>query len=195
MAKNKNNKGKKQAKGGFFSRLCENLTGTTMRFIVLACLAILVVYMASSFVSFVTSGGVDNSQVEPGANVDLNATDNGVEGCTGSLGARIAYFMINGCFGWAAFAIFPFFIALIVKLTKWRNPALTKWFLGSVFGLVWGSVFFSFMFGDLMAGSFMSPGGMHGDNVTNWLQSQIGGLGMLLLLLITLVEYYIEKLK
>ena len=191
MAKNKINKGKKQAKAGFFARLRENLTGRTVRFIVVACLAILVVYMASSFVSFVTSGGVDNSQVEPGANVDLNATDNGVEGCTGSLGIRIAYFMINGCFGWAAFAIFPFLVALIIKITKLRNPALAKWFLGSVFGLVWGSVFFSFMFGDLMAGSFMSPGGFHGDNVTDWLQSQIGGLGMLLLLLITLVLFMV----
>ncbi len=162
-----------------------------MRFVVVACLAILVLFLASSLLSYVSSGGVDNSQVETGANVDLNSTDNGVESCTGSLGVRIAYFLMNGCFGWAAFAIFPFLVALIVKLTKRRNPPLVKWFLGSAFGLIWGSVFFSFAFGDLMAGSFMSPGGLHGDNATTWLLSQIGPMGLALLLLITLVLFMV----
>jgi len=191
MAKNKDNKGKKQSKAGFFSRLKENITGSTMRFVIVALLAILVLFLFSSFLSYVNSGGADNSQVEPGANVDLAATDNGVEGCTGSLGVRIAYFLMNGCFGWAAFAMFPFLVALIIRLTKWRKPALFKWFMGSVFGLVWGSVFFSFVFGEVMAGSFLSPGGYHGDNVTAWLESQIGPLGMVLLLLITLVLFMV----
>ena len=88
MAKNKDNKGKKQNKSGLFSRLKENITGSTMRFVIVALLAILVLFLFSSFLSYVNSGGADNSQVEPGANVDLAATDNGVEGCTGSLGVR-----------------------------------------------------------------------------------------------------------
>ncbi len=187
----KSKKNKKQTKQGVFSRIKEYFGGSTVRFVAVACLAILVLFLVSSFLSFMNSGGADNSQVEPGANVDLAATDNGVESCTGSLGIRIAYFLMNGCFGWAAFAIFPFLVALIVKLTKKRNPALVKWFLGSVFGLVWGSIFFSFVFGDLMSGSFMSPGGQHGDNVTEWLTSQIGPLGLALLLLISLVLFMV----
>ena len=47
MAKNKDNKGKKQNKPGLFSRLKENITGSTMRFVIVALLAILVLFLFS----------------------------------------------------------------------------------------------------------------------------------------------------
>ena len=193
MTKNRTTttKNKKDVKPGLFARWWAALTGVTARVVVAVCIAILVLFVASSLVSFVSSGGADSSVVEAGSGVDLNSVDNGVQSCTGSLGMRIAMYLMNGCFGWAAFALFPFFVALIVKLVGWRSPRLSKWFIGSVFGAIWGSIFFSFAFGEAMAGSFMSPGGQHGENVSQWLVSQIGGLGITLLLFVTLLLFMI----
>ena len=191
MGKAKNNKSTKVNGPGFFSRWWGKLTGRTASIVVGICFAIFLIFLTSSFVSFIMSGGADNSQLEANSGVNLNATDNGVQNYTGSLGARMAMFLMNGCFGWAAFAMLPFLAALVVRLFDWRRPQLAKWFIGSVFGLVWGSLFFSFVFGDFMQGSFMSPGGTHGENVSAWLVSQIGPLGMVLLLLVTFVLFMI----
>ncbi|MBR2607026.1 MAG: DNA translocase FtsK 4TM domain-containing protein [Bacteroidaceae bacterium] len=182
---------KKEKTPGRLSRMWTALTGRTSCVVVGICFSIFLIFLASSFVSFVMSGGADNSLIETGSGVDLNSTDNGVTNCTGSLGARMAMFLMNGCFGWAAFAMLPFLLALVVRLFDWRRPRLVKWFIASVFGLVWGSLFFSFLFGDLMAGSFLSPGGEHGERVAAWLVSQIGPLGMVLLLLVSLVLFMI----
>ena len=190
MAKEKN-KSVKEKEPGFFARWWGKLTGKTACIVIGVCVLLLLIFMTSSFVSFMMSGGADNSHVEVGSGVDLNATDNGVENYTGSLGARMAMFLMNGCFGWAAFAILPFLCALVARLFEWRKPTLSKWFLASVFALVWGSLFFSFAFGNLMEGSFMSPGGMHGENISAWLVSQIGPLGMSLLLMVTLLLFMI----
>lgn len=190
MAKEKN-KSVKEKEPGFFARWWGKLTGKTACIVIGVCVLLLLIFMTSSFVSFMMSGGADNSHVEVGSGVDLNATDNGIENYTGSLGARMAMFLMNGCFGWAAFAILPFLCALVARLFEWRKPTLSKWFLASVFALVWGSLFFSFAFGNLMEGSFISPGGMHGENISAWLVSQIGPLGMSLLLMVTLLLFMI----
>ena len=189
MTKTKNTK--KEKTPGRLSRMWTALTGRTSCVVVGICFSILLIFVASSFVSFAMSGGADNSLLETGSSVDLNSTDNGVTNYTGSLGARLAMFLMNGCFGWAAFAMFPFLLALVVRLFDWRRLRLAKWFIASVFGMVWGSLFFSFLFGDLMAGSFLSPGGEHGERVAAWITSQIGPLGMVLLLLVTLVLFMI----
>lgn len=189
MTKTKNTK--KEKSPGRLSRMWMALTGRTSCVVVGICFAIFLIFLTSSFVSFAMSGGADNSLLEAGSGVDLNSTDNGVTNYTGSLGARMAMFFMNGYFGWAAFAMIPFLLAVVVKLFSWRNPRLVKWFIGSVFGMVWGSLFFSFLFGDLMAGSFLSPGGEHGERVSAWLVSQIGPLGMVLLLLVSLVLFMI----
>ncbi len=190
MAKEKN-KSVKEKEPGFFARWWGKLTGRTSCVVVGICVLLFLIFMTSSFVSFMMSGGADNSHVEVGSGVDLNATDNGIENYTGSLGARMAMFLMNGCFGWAAFAILPFLCALVARLFEWRKPTLSKWFLASVFAVVWGSIFFSFAFGNLMEGSFISPGGLHGENISAWLVSQIGPLGMFLLLVVTLLLFMI----
>ncbi len=189
MTKAKNTK--KEKTPGRLSRMWAALTGRTACVIVGICFAIFLIFLASSFVSFAMSGGADNSLLEPGSSVDLNSTDNGITNYTGSLGARMAMFLMNGCFGWAAFAMLPFLLAIVVRLFDWRRPRLVKWFIGSVFGMVWGSLFFSFIFGNIMSGSFLSPGGEHGERLSAWLVSQIGPLGMVLLLLVTFVLFMI----
>lgn len=189
MTKAKNTK--KEKTPGRLSRMWTALTGRTSCVVVGICFAIFSIFLVSSFVSFAMSGGADNSSLEVGSSVDLNSTDNGITNYTGSLGARMAMFLMNGCFGWAAFAMIPFLLAIVVRLFDWRRPRLSKWFIGSVFGLVWGSLFFSFLFGNLMSGCFLSPGGEHGERVTAWLVSQIGPLGMVLLLLVSFVLFMI----
>ena len=189
MTKTKNTK--KEKTPGRLSRMWTTLTGRTSCIVVGVCFSIFLIFLASSFVSFAMSGGADNSLLETGSGVDLNSTDNGVTNYTGSLGARMAMFLMNGCFGWAAFAMLPFLLALVIRLFDWRRLRLAKWFIASVFGMVWGSLFFSFLFGDLMAGSFLSPGGEHGERVAAWLVSQIGPLGMVLLLLVSFLLFMI----
>ena len=127
MTKTKNTK--KEKTPGRLSRMWATLTNRTSCIVIGISFSIFLIFMASSFVSFAMSGGADNSLLEVGSGVDLNSTDNGVTNYTGSLGARMAMFLMNGCFGWAAFAMIPFLLALVVRLFDWRRPRLVKWFV------------------------------------------------------------------
>ena len=62
---------------------------------------------------------------------------------------------------------------------------LWKWFVSCTALMVWFSVTLGFAFGGAFENSFLYPGGLHGYNASQWICSQIGAPGLILVLLVT----------
>lgn len=171
---------------GFFKRIIQFFKDSNTKFVFGIIIAAVAVFLSFSFLSFFSSGGADQSEID----VATQAVSE-VKNSTGRSGAVIASYLVNNCFGWASLLIIPLFIVLALRLMNLRRPPIVKWFIGVVFGMIWGSVFFAFILNDAMAGSFMVPGGAHGEFVVQWLTRQIGVVGVVLLLLITLIVFMV----
>ena len=163
----------------------------TARFIIGLVLVIFSIYLLLAFISFFFTGAADQSILDSGDAADLVSVDNGVRNYAGSRGAQLADYLINDCFGLASFFILAFLVMAGLKLMKVRKVRLWRWFMGCALLLVWFSVFFGFAFGSFYADSFIYPGGMHGYNVSRWLESQIGTPGVWMLLLVTALCFFI----
>lgn len=146
------------------------------------------VFLCSSFLSFFSSGGTDQSVIDAVAE-GTEAAKEAVENTSGRGGAIVADFLVNRCFGWASVLVVPLLVAVMLRLMNIRRPDMLKWFIATVFGIVWGSVFFAFFLGDFFSGSFVSPGGNHGEFISAWLTDKVGVVGVVLVLVITLVVF------
>ncbi|MBQ8256353.1 MAG: DNA translocase FtsK 4TM domain-containing protein [Bacteroidaceae bacterium] len=170
-------------KASFIKKVRFVLHHPTLHFFVgLFCL-VLAIFICSSFLSFFSSGGADQSAIEAVG----EGVETAVENTSGKSGALVADFLINGCFGWSSVLVIPLLVVLMLHFMKIRRPDLVKWFIMTLFSIVWGSVFFAFTLGSFFAGSFMSPGGRHGEFVSAWLMDKVGVVGLILILAVTLI--------
>lgn len=135
------------------------------------------VYMFLAFTSFLSAGGADQSAM----GVNSVGETEVVQNHTGPAGAKLAEFLINGCFGIPAYSIVVVLLIAGTKLMKAYNFTVWKWFLGCMSIMYWMSVTLGFVFGNV--NSFIYPGGLHGYNVSLWIESYIGVPGLILLLL------------
>ena len=159
------------------------LKGETCHFTFGLLAVIMGVYLLLAFSSFFFTGGNDQdllSHPQPG---ELMETGNRIQNYAGARGAQLAQFFINECFGIPAFFIIIFLIVLGMKLMNAYQFRVWKWFLSCSLLMAWSSIALAFLFGGLAGNTFLYPGGLHGYNVTQWLASQIGQLGVGLVLL------------
>lgn len=171
----------------FFQRTKIFLHNPNMLFLLGLLFGALAIFLCSSFLSFFSSGGADQSLIDATAVAD--SAEAAVENTSGKGGAVVADYLVNKCFGWSSVLVVPFLVAVMLRLMNVRRPHLLKWFIATAFGIVWGSVFFAFTLGGLFSDSFMSPGGCHGEVVAAWLIGQVGVVGILLVLAITLILF------
>lgn len=122
-------------------------------------------------------------------------TANHVKNYAGARGAQLAEFLINECFGLAAYFIILFLAVVGMKLMKAYQFRIWKWFMSCSILLIWFSITLGFIFDGTFGDSFIYPGGLHGHNVSNWLISQIGipGLGLLLFIAALLFFIYLSN--
>lgn len=185
MAKKNNTQNKKPS---FLQRVKFIAANPTLRFMLGLLMGAVAIFLCSSFLSFFSSGGADQSTIDAAAAAVADA-DASVQNTSGRGGAIVADYLVNGCFGWSSVLLIPLFVGAMLRLMDIYRPNLLKWFFMAVFGIVWGSVFFAFVLGSLFEGSFMSPGGRHGETVAAWLQAQIGVVGAVLVLAFTLIAF------
>ena len=178
-------------KPGFIARTKAFFMNDTLRFITGLLMVIFGVYLLLAFSSFFVTGSADQSIIENASEAQLAATNNGVKNYAGSRGAQVANYLINDCFGLAAFFI-PLFLSLAgLKLMRVCTVNLKRWFIICSLLLVWFSVFLGFTFVGQYEDSFLLWGGRHGYNAGAWLASQIGAPGVWLLLFVTAVCFLI----
>lgn len=174
------------------------MRGETPVFVMgLLCL-IFAVYMTLAFISFFVTGAADQSLLEHPASGELLNPGRAYQNYAGALGARMAEFFINKCFGIAAFFIVVFLIATGMKMMKAYEIRLRKWFLVCATLMVWFSIalgFLSVLMPETIGSSFLYAGGMHGQNICLWLGSQLGltGVGLLLLVTAVVIAIYLRR--
>ena len=145
------------------------------------------IYLASSFLSFFSTGGSDQSVVEEVAAAAGDAAGN----TSGKGGAVVAHYFINRCFGWASVLLLPLLVVVSLYLMGKRKLRVGRWVVMTVFLLVWCSIFFDFAFGNVMADSFMSPGGRNGEVMKGFLYDVLGVVGLVLLLLLSMLLFVV----
>ena len=167
------------------------LKNETTHFVIGLICVILSVYMLLAFTSFFFTGAADQSILYHQEQNELLQTSNNIKNYAGARGAQISEYLINECFGVAAYFIVLFLAVVGMKLMKAYKVRVWKWFLSCSILLVWFSIALGSIFEGVFNDSFVYPGGLHGYNVSNWILSQVGMPGLLLILLITAILFFI----
>lgn len=154
----------------------------TLHFLLGLTMVILSGFFLISYISFFFTGSADQSLVEANDLVNLSETNNDIQNYAGSRGAQLSNYLMNDCFGISSVFIIVFLAVWGLHLMKVRRIKPWKWFLSCFALLIWFSLFFGFALMPTYKDSFMYLGGLHGYNVSLWLISQIGVLGVILLL-------------
>lgn len=167
----------------------------TTHFVIGLVSVIFAVYLLLAFTSFFFTGAADQSILDNRQPGELMQTANHVKNYAGARGAQLADYLINECFGLAAYFIIIFLAVAGMKLMRAYRFRIWKWFMSCSILLVWFSVTLGFIFEGTFGDSFIYPGGLHGHNVSLWLISQIGipGLGLLLLVTALLFSIYLSN--
>lgn len=163
----------------------------TTHFVIGLISVIFAVYLLLAFTSFFFTGAADQSILDNQQPGELMQTTNHVKNYAGARGAQLADFLINECFGLAAYFIILFLAVVGMKMMKAYQFRVWKWFMSCSILLIWFSITLGFIFNGTFSDSFIYPGGLHGHNVSAWLVSQIGIPGLGLLLLITALLFFV----
>lgn len=188
MAKSKNEREKRDYTPKI-NRISTLIKSETFHFVIGLISVIFSVYLLLAFLSFLTTGADDQSLVDHAIAGELLHTDNEITNVMGSQGAVISNYLINKCFGFSSFFIIILLAATGLKLMKAYHFQLRSWFFSCSILVIWFSVALGFVFKTPFANSFVYPGGLHGYNVSNWFISQVGSIGLALLLLTTATLY------
>ena len=169
------------------SRIAGFFQNETTHFVIGLISLMLSVYLLLSFSSFFFTGAADQSILDNLVEGELADTNHALKNYAGSRGAQVSEFLINECFGLAAYFIVIFLAVFGLRMMKAYQFRIWKWFLSCLSLMVWFSIFFEFIFDGTFQNSFIYPGGLHGYNVSKWIISQIGATGLALLLLGTAI--------
>lgn len=148
-------------------------------------ISVIVVYIGLSLISFFFTGAADQSKIENVPLSDLLINKGSVDNWTGVRGAYLADTLLNRWFGVSSFFILFFLGSMGLKLMSIRKVSLVNRFLLSSSLLLWGSLFFGFVFIKGYEDSFIYLGGQHGYFWSEVLITNIGVPGTILFVLAT----------
>ena len=186
--KNNKNKGVFSIVRDFFRRTVIFFKGHNVQFVIGLLFAAFAIFLCSSFISFFSKGGADYSVLEATAGAVADAP---VSNTSGKGGAIVAQYLINDCFGWASVLFIPMVALIAIRLMRLFDFKLMRWVVYSLFGIVWFSLLFSLVFGDILEESYVSPGGAHGEFMKVIAIENIGIVGLVLLLVVSLLLFMI----
>ena len=163
------------------SSISDTFRNETFLFVSGAVLNIIAVFFVIAYISFLFTGGTDQSAV-------LSGTQE-IENSTGLLGARLSESIVNGWFGFSSILIPVFLTVCGLNMMRITHIKLFRWFISCAFLMVWCSVFLQLVLSPMMQTSFIVPGGSHGMNLTLMLKGYIGIPGLILVLLLSMLIY------
>ena len=188
MAKKKENKGFLYKLRLIRVKVKYFLSHQTVRFALGAVCLAFTIFLGFSLISFLWSGGGDQTIVES------VTTDETAGNASGKGGAVVANYIVNGCFGWASLMALPFLVLLSCTLMDLRfvqGVRKVRWGVITLFLLVWCSVLFDFLFGNSFQDSFMLPGGRNGEVMKDFICDMLGVVGLVLVLLLSALFFMI----
>ena len=167
---------------GKFAMMRMFFTNERTRFITGLVIAIITIYIGLALISFFFTGGADQSKIENVPLADLLTNRGSVENWTGVRGAVLADLLMNRWFGISSFMILFFLGSVGAKLMNLRRVSLLKRFLFCAAMLIWGSMFFAFVFISGYEDTFIYLGGQHGYYLSEMMITNVGIPGTILLL-------------
>ena len=182
MVKKTNTATKRDGKS-LFQAIKTFLTNERTSFITGLILVMVTIYVALALISFFFTGAADQSLVQNIPLGDLLINRGAVENWTGVRGAFLADLLMNRLFGLSSFALLFFLGSVGAKLMGLSRVSLIKRFLSCAAILIWGSVFFAFVFISGYEDSFIYLGGQHGYYISEVLVANVGIPGTILVLL------------
>lgn len=153
------------------------------RFITGLIISIFTIYVGLALLSFFFTGAADQSKIENVPLGDLLVNRGSVENWTGVRGAVLADVLMNRWFGISSFMILFFMGSVGARLMNLSRVSLLRRFLLSAALLIWGSLFFAFVFISGYEDSYIYLGGQHGYYLSEMMIKNIGIPGTILLLL------------
>ena len=147
-------------------------------------LILLSVYLLLSFVGFFFTGGIDQSLVDKNSMELITNSEIEAGNPAGKVGAILSDIFINQWFGISSFIFcYLFFIGGLQVMGRSIYRFSRKLLIGFIL-IIWCSLFFGYLFNFIPTG-YVFPGGTHGYFISNWLNSLVGKVGTLFLLLIS----------
>ncbi len=158
-------------------------------------LIIIVLYFTLAFVSYFFTGAADQSKMDlPYAEVISLRVD--IQNWTSVTGAYLAETMINKWFGVSSFTILFFGFIMGLKLLRVKTLTLTAAFFHAAFWLFWLSITLAIAVNPFVKGwIFFAPGGLHGEYVSDFINSYIGLPGTIMALLGVFLLYSVISSK
>ncbi len=135
---------------------------------------IIVLYFTLAFVSYFFTGAADQSKMDlPFAEAIQLRVD--IQNWTSVTGAYIAETMIHKWFGVSSFALLFFGFIIGLKLLRVKSMSFIAAFFHAAFWLIWLSITLAIAVNPFVKGwIFFAPGGLHGEYVSDWINSYIG---------------------
>ena len=156
----------------------------TFRFITGAILAVLAIFATIACVSFIFTGGADQSITHNASDMAQDAANS-----AGTIGAVVSEWIINSFFGFPSFLLLYLIFILGCNLMKLTDFRIGRNFVSCMFLTAWLSILLSLILTPLFKDSYIIPGGNHGANALTWMNSKIGLPGTILALLLTMLLY------
>ena len=119
MAKKSNKIGFFSMLAGYCRRAVQLFKDHNAQFVIGLLFAAVAIYLCSSFISFFTTGGSDQTVIEEGMKVAGETVGN----TSGRSGAVVAEFLINGCFGWASLLMLPLLALVAVQTIQYQKKS------------------------------------------------------------------------
>lgn len=158
-------------------------TNENTHFITGLILSILTVYVAIAMFSFFFTGAADQSRIENIPLSELSTVKYSIQNWAGVRGAYISEVLINQWFGISSFILLFISGSIGLRLMRFIKGNMLKRTTLSLAFLVWGSIFFAFVFVKGYEDTFFYLGGWHGYLLSEFFTNNIGIPGLLLLLL------------
>ncbi|BES62798.1 MULTISPECIES: FtsK/SpoIIIE family DNA translocase [Dysgonomonas] len=193
MPAKKSNKKKNNVKTG--SKILRFLRSERGRFLIGVCIVFIALYMLIGMISFFVTGAADQSKVVNKNFIDLIIHKQEIANWTGVGGAFVAEGLINNYFGIFTLII-PLYIAIVgLRMMGIKTLSLVKGFVMSAFVLIWGSIFSSFLLTKIFPDSHVKWGGSHGYILEQLLETTVGSIGVILIIVMLLVIFSVITKK
>jgi DNA segregation ATPase FtsK/SpoIIIE, S-DNA-T family len=180
---------------GFFQVLKSFFIDERTRFVVGILLFLGIVYLSIAFISYFFTGAVDQDKMDLGWN-ELQGMRTEIQNWTSVAGALAAEYFIHRWFGVSSFVILIFGILVSLKMLKVGKISLWKSFFICAFWLIWLSITLGFAVNPLVKDwVFFAPGGLHGEFVSNYINSYVGYPGTIMILAGSLLVFLVITSK
>ena len=163
---------------------------------ILLVLVLLLICALISVISFLFSGGSDQSLIAPDVHLTPEELQKvSTKNVLGIPGARLADYIFNGLFGWGGVFLLMFLAFLIYRMRFYpeRTPLIDYLirFIRDSFLTIWTATTAAALQALFPSDSFLLWGGERGAYLYNYIQMRVGSTGLLLVLVGSLVVFLV----